>query len=262
MKIFISWSGDKSRQVAEYLKKWIEQIIQAAEPWISVDIDKGKKWNQEIIQNLESSKVGIFCVTRDCINSPWMLFEAGAISKSQDSYVCTFLIDLSPTDLTEPFSIFQATRFNKDDIFKLLLTINQGISKQGERNLSTDTLKSLFETFYPQLEVQINEIIDNSTVDIEKNLRTDRELLEESVQILRILAKSQDGSTDALRLLAFYAEKYAKKAGLTTFYSVGEDDYVNDFMRYIDDNPLLLEYFGSKKGLKEYIQKEYDGLPF
>jgi hypothetical protein len=52
MKIFISWSGNKSKNVATYLKSWIEQIIQAADPWISVDIDKGKKWNGEIINEL------------------------------------------------------------------------------------------------------------------------------------------------------------------------------------------------------------------
>jgi hypothetical protein len=113
MKIFISWSGDKSKEIAEFLKNWIEQIIQAAEPWISVDIEKGKRWNSEISDKLENSKVGIFCITKENLNSPWILFEAGAISKSSDSYVCTFLIDINPTDLTGPLSLFQATKLKK-----------------------------------------------------------------------------------------------------------------------------------------------------
>lgn len=263
MKIFISWSGDNSKMIAEYLKKWIEQIIQSAEPWISVDIDKGKKWNQEISQNLEESKVGILCVTRDNINAPWILFEAGAISKSEDSYVCTFLIDLNPTDLTGPLSIFQATRFNKEDIFKLLTTINQIIQKQNGKSLSSDNLKSLLEVFYPKLEEKINSISKTGTKENEKVIRTDRELLEESVQILRTLKQSKIGqSTDAKKLLDFYAKKYAGYVGNIKYYQAGTDEHIDKFMSYIEDNPLLIEAFGSKDDLRTYIVKQFDGLPF
>jgi|SRR5690554_5777023 len=263
MKIFISWSGDKSKMIAEYLKKWIEQIIQSAEPWISVDIDKGKKWNQEISQNLEESKVGILCVTRDNINAPWILFEAGAISKSADSYVCTFLIDLSPTDLTGPLSIFQATRFNKEDVYKLLITINQIIQKQNGKSLSSENLKSLFDVFYPKLEEKINSISKTGAKENEKVIRTDRELLEESVQILRTLKQSKIGhSTDAKKLLDFYAEKYAGYVGNIKYYEAGTDEHIEKFMSYIEDNPLLIEAFGSKDDLKTYIAKQFDGLPF
>jgi TIR domain len=264
MKIFISWSGDKSKMVAEFLKNWIEQIIQSTEPWISVDIDKGKKWNQEITQNLEESKVGILCITRDNINAPWILFEAGAISKSHDSYVCTFLIDLVPTDLTGPLSIFQATRFNKEDVFKLITTINQIIQKNGGKSLSIENLKSVFETFYPKLEQKIESISNNSNTKTEKAIRTDRELLEETVQILRILKQSKIGvTTDAKKLLNFYAEKYANYIGGIKYYQSGTDEHIEKFMSFISDNPLLLESFGSKEELENYIKKEFDGgLPF
>ena len=263
MKIFISWSGEKSKEIAEYLKKWIEQIIQSAEPWISVDIDKGKKWNQEISQNLEDSKIGILCVTRDNINAPWMLFEAGAISKSSDSYVCTFLIDLSPTDLTGPLSIFQATKFNKEDVFKLLTTINERIQKQEGKSLSIDNLKSLFEVFYPKLEQEINAASQRKSKENDKVVRTERELLEESVQILRSLKQSKTGEpTDAKKLLEFYTEKYAQMVGSIKNYESGTDEHIDKFMKYIQDNPLLIESFGSVEELRKYIKKQYDGLPF
>src|SRR5680860_1889992 len=100
MKVFISWSGNESKEIAVFLKKWIEQIIQSAEPWISLDIEKGKRWNSEISASLEQSKVGIFCMTEKNLNSPWILFEAGAVAKSRDSYVCTFLMKLNPTDIS------------------------------------------------------------------------------------------------------------------------------------------------------------------
>jgi len=263
MKVFISWSGEKSKAVAEYLKKWLEQVIQFAEPWISIDMDKGKKWTVEISQGLEESKVGVFCVTMDNSTAPWMLFEAGAIAKYKDSYVCTFLIDIEPTDILGPLSIFQATKNNKEDIYRLLQTINQTIQKQEGKSVSNENLKSLFDVFYPKLEAEINAILQSNTLKKEKVRRSDRELIEEAVQILRLLKSQQtEPLVNSKKLLDFYAMKYAKMVGGISSLDVGTDKYVNDFLKYISDNPVLLEEFGSVNNLKEFIISKYDGLPF
>lgn len=264
MKIFISWSGNKSKDVAIYLKSWIEQIIQAAEPWVSVDIDKGKKWNSEIVKELAESRVGIICITRDNLDSPWILFEAGALSKATDSYVCTFLIDVIPTDLTGPLSIFQATGFNKEDIFKLLISINSNVKKSGGKSLSADTLKSLFKVFYPQLEEAINKIISSSKEETKEEIRTDRELLEEAVQLLR-KSKASTGDNlekEAKNLLDFYAGKFASMKMLSDIYQVGNSEHIEEFMAYIQDNPFLLKIFKDALGIRLYVGKVYDGLPF
>jgi hypothetical protein len=264
MKIFISWSGYKSKDVATFLKSWIEQIIQAAEPWISVDIDKGKKWNGEIVNELSESKVGIICLTKDNINSPWILFEAGALSKASNSYVCTFLIDINPTDLTGPLSIFQATRFNKEDIFKLLTSINNNIKITGGKSLTVENLKSLFKVFYPQLEEAINNIISNSKEDTEELIRTDRELLEEAVQLLRKSKTPPENSLEkeAKSLISFYAEKFAQAKGLKDEYQVGLPEYIDDFMHYVKENPFLLKVFDNVLGIRTYAERQFDGLPF
>ena len=36
MKIFISWSGEQSREMAEALRDWIPDVLPEAEPWMSV----------------------------------------------------------------------------------------------------------------------------------------------------------------------------------------------------------------------------------
>lgn len=268
MKIFISWSGNTSKEVAEYLKNWIEQIIQAAEPWISIDIEKGKRWNHEISQKLTESKVGIFCITKENVNSPWILFEAGAIGKATDSYVCTFLINLVPTDLTGPLSLFQATKNTKEDVFKLLSTINQNIVREGSRGLSPDNLKSMFEIFYPKLEENIQRIIkDNTSPGVDDaDIRSDRELLEESIQLLRDIKQTKTAQQvidgEARELLDFYANKYAKTLSNVPVSSVGNPVYIDEFLRYIHDNPLLLKAFRSKENLRAFISNEYDDLPF
>jgi hypothetical protein len=42
VKIFISWSGSLSKNVAEHLKHWLECVIQSIIIWTSYeDIDKG-----------------------------------------------------------------------------------------------------------------------------------------------------------------------------------------------------------------------------
>src|SRR6185312_4306381 len=110
MDIFISWSGKRSRAFAEALRDWLPMIINAARPFLSSsDIDKGARWSTEIASRLEKARAGIICLTPGNMQSEWILFEAGALSKTlADTYVCTLLIDMKPTDVKGPLSQFQA----------------------------------------------------------------------------------------------------------------------------------------------------------
>jgi hypothetical protein len=101
MNIFISWSGELSKAVAELLKIWLKDVIQVAEPWISSqDISPGATWFAKINEQLKESPIGIFCVTQDNKTKPWLLFEAGALAKGMPSnLVCTLLIDLDAADV-------------------------------------------------------------------------------------------------------------------------------------------------------------------
>ena len=94
MKVFLCWSGERSRQVAQALNDWLPTVIQAVEPWMSGDIGKGVRWGPEVSAELEESRVGIICLASDNLGNPWILFEAGAVSKTKDASVCTFLLDL------------------------------------------------------------------------------------------------------------------------------------------------------------------------
>lgn len=71
MKVFLSWSGDRSKAVAELLDEWIQCVIQAVDPWMSSkDIDRGSLWFSEITDQLQNTSIGIICLTQDNKNKP------------------------------------------------------------------------------------------------------------------------------------------------------------------------------------------------
>jgi hypothetical protein len=79
VKIFMSWSGEKSRAFAEQLKPWLEQVLPGTDVWLSSeDIDKGTIWFTEIIGELERCNCGVIC--RDNHLAPWIHFEPGGIT--------------------------------------------------------------------------------------------------------------------------------------------------------------------------------------
>lgn len=82
MKVFLSWSGESSHAIAEKLHKWLPMVIQKIEPYISTEIEKGTRWASDIASELEVCAFGIACVTQENKDAPWLLFEAGALSKS------------------------------------------------------------------------------------------------------------------------------------------------------------------------------------
>lgn len=184
-KVFISWSGDLSRKLAEVIRDWIPSVLQNVSPYFTPsDIEKGSRWSSEIASELEKSKVGIICITRFNLNSSWILFEAGALSKSlQKTNVCPILFGLSNTDVEGPLKQFQTTTFEKNDFSKLMSAINNQL---GESKLPAKTLDKVFDKWWPDLLRDINAIISEyKSEDQDKPIRSDRDIIEEILTISR-----------------------------------------------------------------------------
>lgn len=189
MKVFISWSGNVSKRLGEAIRDWLPGVLQLVNPYFTpADIEKGGRWANDIAKELSSSEVGILCVTRDNIHSDWLLFEAGALSKSlEKSYVCPILFGINNADLAGPLKQFQTTEFTKIDFHKLIAVIN---SRLGDNKLPSKTLDSVFEKWWPDLEERINEILSTITI-VDGPLRADREIIEEILALTR--ANSRPG---------------------------------------------------------------------
>ena len=118
IKVFISWSGKTSCELAKIFRDWLPSVIQAVKPYYSPDdIAKGERGNTSMATELEQADAGLLCLTRDNLDAPWIMFEAGALSKKLDtSRVCPILFaGLETTDLKGPLGQFQAAKFNKED---------------------------------------------------------------------------------------------------------------------------------------------------
>ena len=186
MKVFVSWSGKRSKAVAEILSDWVKCVIQATAPWISTrDIDRGALWFSEIGDQLQDTTVGIICLTQENKNRPWILFEAGALAKGlSSSRVCTFLIDLEPSQLQDPLAQFNHTRPDHDGVYNLVRTLN---STLGASRLPDKILDQIFETYWPQFEQGFSKALEDNPADEKPEVRSDESLLAEILENTRYL---------------------------------------------------------------------------
>ena len=157
MDLFISWSGKRSKEFARTFSKWLHTVHHFLKPWMSEkDLKKGDRWFSVIGEKLSKSKIGIICVTPENVESPWLLFEAGAISKIiGESRVCPILLGMNPSEITGPLSQFQSTIFEKNEMLKLLMSLNYEL---GDNKLENEILKVSFDKFWPDLEKEISKV--------------------------------------------------------------------------------------------------------
>lgn len=197
MKVFISWSGELSKNIAEVIKTWLPCIIQSVEVFFSPDdIEKGENWNTKVSTELFECKYGIICLTKENVSAPCIHFESGALAKALDSRVATLMINVTPTDIKGPLSRYQATKLDKDDFFQLIKNINE----QLETQLNIEVLKTLFNTLWDKINNDFKNLLEKYQ-DIspkkKKGIKND-EALDEILLLLRKLNSTVSSPTNIL----------------------------------------------------------------
>jgi hypothetical protein len=194
MKIFLSWSGDLSRSVAELLASWIPDVLQGTLPWISnKDIDKGAIWFDEITSTLADVKAGILFVSRQNQTAPWLLFEAGALSKGlSKNRVIPLLIDLTASDVRPPLSQFNCSGVTKDEMLRLVLTLN----KQRTEPLTEDQAKKAVNRCWSEFDDPFRKLVAAKTNDSKQEKRPAEDMILEILALSRSIHRHVEVTKD------------------------------------------------------------------
>ena len=156
MKVFLSWSGERSKAVAVALRGWLEDVLQDVKPWMSdKDISPGALWFDQLNKELALTSFGIVCLTPENTKAPWLLFEAGALSKAVESArIVPYCFELDPAAVQPPLAVFQGIRADEQGTERLLKSINECL----ESPLTEERLKRGFDRWWPDLENRLSSI--------------------------------------------------------------------------------------------------------
>ncbi len=158
MKIFASWSGDQSRQVAEALREWLPNVLQSSKVFMSKeDIPAGDRGLNTIAESLKECDFGIIVLTATNLTAPWILFEAGALSNRfpNTTRVAPILCGLRElATVGGPLGQFQHVRFDKDGIESLVKSLNSAAATP----LDEKRVQEAFAVWWPRLEAKYDQI--------------------------------------------------------------------------------------------------------
>lgn len=195
--VFISWSGDASHKVASTLYEWLPVVLQSVKPFISSeDLRKGGRWVAELSDELEKESFGILCLTPSNLVAPWVLFEAGALSKSVgDSRVAPFLVGVKPSELPSPLTQFNAVHANKDDFKKLVRSINESVLAEA---VAADRIDKAVEACWAQINTDLEAAAEKTPPSRAAKPLADTEAMERFDAILQELLTLNRGQSSLL----------------------------------------------------------------
>jgi hypothetical protein len=182
VRVFISWSGERSRRVALVLRAWLPSVLQAVIPFMSEeDIPKGAQWLSTLNVELARSSFGIVCLTAENRESPWLNFEAGAIANAiGGARLCPLLLNLRSRDVQTPISIFQMTQVTETDLWKLTRSLNELL----EQKLGEEQLRRTYLRWLPDLLAGIEHAL--ATEEQEMPHRDTSDLVQDMLQEVRM----------------------------------------------------------------------------
>lgn len=177
MKIFISWSGELSKQIGGELSKWIPEVVPHIDIFYSnSSLKLGQQWLNGLSSSLEDISFGICIITKNNLNSPWVHYEAGAIFHKNEKK-CTLiplLIDIHKNELSGPLSTFQAMNFTEEEMRNLVKTINNGLES---RKLPDTMIDVMFNLHWAELEKRIKYKLEENDIEFDIESKVDPDTL-------------------------------------------------------------------------------------
>lgn len=211
MRLFISWSGERSKAVAHAMRNWLPLVLSYVDPWLSdADIGAGERWAQLVAEQLTDTNFGIVCITPENLNSPWILFESGALAKSLEAgKVIPLLLNLELSDVSGPLAQFQAKKLDRDG----MLGVVRSLQSSAEAPVPEERVAKLFSALWPDLEKELAGIPADAPA--QRSTRPQAEVLEDLVSIVRTLDTRMLPSQEVLAELSRSAGGVSSRARLS-----------------------------------------------
>jgi hypothetical protein len=211
LKVFVSWSGASSQQCALLLQEMLPKFNHLIEPFVSSkDIARGDRGFEAITAQLAGSHYGIVCVTPDNRSTPWINYEAGALSREVGQPRLTPLLLLGTTvaDLmSTPLTQFQATPADApEEVLKMIKTINSLCDPPADDNRLDDH----FERYWPEWEeglATIGRFAQQATIEDASPPRPSNAEIQD--QMLSLLRQQVDRITALERAVAMLRGRQA-----------------------------------------------------
>lgn len=236
MKVFISWSKERSLKVANALFDWLPQVINQVEPWMSASsLEAGKPSIAQISDALETTNFGIICVTPENQHETWLNFEAGALAKavrSASASAIPLLVGFGGFgELDAPLSNYQAHMSSKADLKKIVHSINEAL---GSSKRPVAHLDKAFDMWWPELEEKLHEAekwqSPETSAPVEDSGADKR--FDQIIQAVKTLQRQVEELTVTVRSMPSYEPK---RAALMRMLAEGRFDEAVPAMGYSEE---------------------------
>jgi hypothetical protein len=253
MKIFMSWSGERSKAIAEEFKSFLSIVIQQAQTFISSqDIDLGSIWQKRVLEEVSERRFGLIFITPENKKSEWLHYEAGGLIKDlEKDRVVPILFGIAKKEISSPFSQFQMIEFEKKSVFELIKQINF----LTENPVELESLTKLLEAFYLNLEEKINGFLSNSPKKVET--RSTEDILTE----LLLLSREQSNYNKNLaRIITENRRLQPSNIKKFNFHGIDHDnEFFEEILELAINNINSMKTFGwSNEQAKNYIDSFAD----
>ena len=197
LEVFVSWSRPGSHQTALAFVDWLPLVLPGVKPWLSSeDITKGTPWFASISEQLQKSAACLICITPENVGSPWLFYEAGAIAHAMPgALICPYLIGVDPSQIAgTPLGQYQVTRFDKDDTWRLIRSLNHKLPTPHHGQL----LQGNFDANWSSLQRKLVKVSEKTTPP--KQTETPDEIAFSPEQRHILIEASRDKSGSVLML--------------------------------------------------------------
>ncbi|GEM_PF-3770660 len=128
--VFISFSGLRSRKIAELLAELIANHLSRLRVFL-YGPESGSRHLEDLGGELDVLSYAILCLTPENMHAPWIHFEAGAISKHRASArIVPLTFSLAPEALHMPLAQFGARSAAPTDITQLLVDMARDFGQE------------------------------------------------------------------------------------------------------------------------------------